>query len=168
MKIDKIKLQDFEQRMKCRFHDDGEYAEMAQPLKAYKEQTKPIDGVTYGYYHGDVVTLQNCVREVDDEWVEYFPEGCTAFCAFLGEELVSFCLVDEMDDGVLSGDKIGSIGCVGTVPKHRGHGIALRMVDLAAIELQKQGMEYSYIHYTGIDHWYKKLGYQVLARFSFE
>lgn len=101
--------------------------------------------------------------------MQYFQADSPVFCAFLDGAPVSFCQVEQTTDSILHspGLKVGSIGCVGTVPERRGHGIALRMVDLAALELQKQGMNVSYIHYTAIDHWYRKLGYQVLARFSF-
>ncbi len=166
MKIDPQKQKAMEDRLNCRFHDTGDLAEMVQSLEGYREQTAPIEGVRYGWYKGSPALLQETVRAVNPRWVGYFPEGCPAFCAFIGDLPVSFCLIEETHNGILSGEQIGSIGCVGTVPSHRGRGIALRMVDLAALELQRRGMKVSYIHYTGIDHWYRKLGYQVLARFS--
>lgn len=158
-----------EKRLNCRFCEDGIYSEMAQPLANYQEQTKPIEGITYGWYHGSLAELHKCVEAVDPEWVQYFQADSPVFCAFIGEKPVSFCQIERTDGSILAapGLRVGSIGCVGTVPEHRGHGIALRMVDLAALELRKQGMDVSYIHYTFIDRWYQKLGYQVLARFRF-
>ncbi len=165
---DPKKMGAMEVRLSCRFEEAGVFAEMAQPLEGYREKTLPIAGVSYGWYCGSLETLRACVRAVEPEWVQYFTGESPVFCAFLGEEPVSFCQVEETQDSILAGEKIGSIGCVGTVPWHRGRGIGLRMVDLATLELQKRGMACAYIHYTAIDHWYKKLGYQVLARFSFK
>lgn len=158
-----------EQRLNCRFCEDGIFSEMAQPLANYREQTVPMEGVTYGWFRGPLAQIHECVEAVDPDWVQYFQGDSPIFCAFLEGKPVSFCLVEEMDNSILAapGLRVSGIGCVGTVPEHRGCGIALRMVDLAAQELRKQGMDVSYIHYTFIDHWYQKLGYQVLARFSF-
>lgn len=72
-------------------------------------------------------------------------------------------------DCVLSvpGVKVGSIGCVGTLPQYREQGIGLRMVELATLYLKNAGCDKSYVSYTHIERWYQKLGYQVFARFSF-
>lgn len=167
--IDPTQMSAMEQRLSCRFCDDGIFSEMAQPLASYRERTAPIDGVTYGWFCGPLTQIHACVRAVDPDWVQYFQGDSPIFCAFLEGKPVSFCQVEEMDHSILAapGLKVGGIGCVGTLPEHRGRGIALRMVDLAALELRRQGMDISYIHYTFIDHWYQKLGYEVLARFRF-
>ena len=62
--------------------------------------------------------------------------------------------------------KIGGIACVGTIPEYRKMGIGLRLVDLATLYLKKKGFDYSYIHYTHLEKWYNKLGYQGIAKFS--
>lgn len=167
--IDANQMAAMEQRLHCRFCEDGIYSEMGQPLNDYREQTAPIDGVTYGWYHGPLAQLHTCVEAVEPEWVQFFLADTPVFCAWRDGNPVSFCQVEEVDDSILKapGLRVGSIGCVGTVPEHRGRGIALRMVDLAALELKAQGAHAAYIHYTAIDHWYRKLGYEVLAQFSF-
>lgn len=163
------RLLDMEARLGCVFCPDGEFAEMSQPLSAYQEKTTPIPHVRYDFYHGDMAILQQMVASVDEEWCQYFTPHTPVFCAYWDDTPVSFCIVDEDADCVLSqpGVKIGSIGCVGTVPAYRGHGIALRMVDLATVLLLQSGCNKGYISYTHIDHWYQKLGYRTFARFSF-
>ena len=76
----------------------------------------------------------------------------------------------EGDDNcplAVPGIRVGSIGCVGTLPRHRGRKIGLRMVDLATVYLQREGYHKGYISYTAIDHWYAKLGYRTYTRFRF-
>lgn len=163
------RLLDMQARLGCVFCTDGEFSEMSQPLFNYQEQTAPIPNVRYDFYHGDMTLLQQLVASVDEEWCQYFTSQTPIFCAYWDDTPVSFCIVDTDADCLISlpGVKIGSIGCVGTIPAYRGHGIALRMVDLATVLLQKSGCEQGYISYTHIDHWYQKLGYRTFARFSF-
>lgn len=167
--LDIRKMQDFEQRLGCRFCGDGEYAEMSLPLGQYRETRPAIPGVDFGFYRGDLEPLQAAVLEVDKDWGPYFTADTPVFCGFIGSEIVSFCIVEEDPGCILAapGLRIGSIGCVGTVPAHRGKGIGLRMVDLATAHLQSRGFHKAYIHYTHIDGWYARLGYQTFARFSF-
>ncbi|MGN0376655.1 MAG: GNAT family N-acetyltransferase [Suilimivivens sp.] len=164
------RLKDLEKRLGCRFCKDGEFAEMSLQLGDYAEKTKPIEKVTFGFYKGDIEELRFAVSQVEGKWVQYFDKYSQVFCGYIGEKIVSFCLVEEDADCILTvpGVRVGSIGCVGTVPEYRGRGIGLRMVDLATAYLQKRGCDKGYIHYTHIDHWYKKLGYQTFARFSFK
>ena len=167
--LDQTKLERFCQRLNCDLCDDGPFAEMSMPLEGYQEQTAPIEGITYGFYDGPVEVLQAAVAQVDDTWVQYFGGKSRVFCAWLGEELVSFCIVEGDDNCPLAvpGVRVGSIGCVGTVPQHRGRKIGLRMVDLATVILQQEGYTKGYISYTAIDHWYAKLGYRTYTRFRF-
>ncbi|MDE6592180.1 MAG: GNAT family N-acetyltransferase, partial [Oscillospiraceae bacterium] len=74
----------------------------------------------------------------------------------------SFCILEDDVICLLSGDgeKVGSIGCVGTVPKFRRQGIGLKMVSLAAEELKKQGCGKVFIHYTHVYDWYARLGFK--------
>jgi len=55
---------------------------------------------------------------------------------------------------------VGVPGCVGTVPRFRRQGIGLKMVALACEELRKMGCDTGFIHYTGVAHWYARLGFQ--------
>lgn len=169
-KIDPNKIREFEQRMGCRVCAEGIFAEMSMPLGAYQEKTAPISGVTYEFYRGDMETLRAAVRQVDEEWVQYFTGDSPVLCGFQNGKLASFCIVEEASSCMIAapGIRIGSIGCVGTVPEYRSRGIGLRMVDLAAVHLQKEGFDKAYIGYTHIDRWYAQLGYRTFARFSFK
>ena len=168
--LDWNKMRQFEKKLGCRFCDDGEYAEMSLTLGSYREQTEPIAGVTYGFYSGSMEELRELVAQVDPTWTRYYREGTPVFCAWLEGEPVSFCIVEPDNECALAlpGVRVGSIGCVGTLPQYRGRKIGLRMVDLATVFLQQEGYHKSYICYTGIDHWYAKLGYKTYARFTFD
>ena len=151
------------------FHEDGEFAEMSIDTGGYTEKTNPIPGVTFGRYTGDVEKLRGLVGAVEEGWFKYFSSDSEIFCGFVDGEPVSFCLIDEnADDCILARPdlKVGSIGCVGTHPKHRKRGIGLRMVDLATLLLRERGCDKIYISYTQVDFWYARLGYGTFARFS--
>ena len=49
---------------------------------------------------------------------------------------------------------------VGTAPKFRNRGIAIEMVARATQYLKDSGMDISFIYFTGVADWYKKLGYE--------
>lgn len=167
--IDQDKLLRMQQRLGCQFCQDGTYAEMSLELTHYREKTQSIPGVTYGFYHGDLDTLRQAVGAVDEEWVQYFCAESCVYCGFVDGKIASFCIVDVEADCIVSTKdcRVGSIGCVGTLPEYRGRQIGLRMVDLATVYLKEQGCEKTSISYTHIDHWYRKLGYETFARFSF-
>lgn len=120
--------------------------------------------ITFGFYQGDVETLQDAVRSVEDDWVQWFGKTERVFCAFDGDRVVSFCIVDDF--GEADGLKVGAPGCVGTIPSYRKQGIGLRMVQLATAILQEEGYDLSWIHYTHVGHWYAKLGYQTVVRWN--
>lgn len=167
--LDQVKLEAFCQRLNCELCDDGPFAEMSMFLEGYREKTQPIEGITYGFYDGPVDVLQAVVEQVDCTWVQYFNGKTRVFCAYLNGAPISFCIVEGDDKCPLAvpGVRVGSIGCVGTVPQHRGRQIGLRMVDLATVILQQEGYHKGYINYTAIDHWYAKLGYRTYTRFRF-
>ena len=54
--------------------------------------------ITFGYYQGDIETLQAAVREVDEDWVQWFGKTDRVFCAFDGDKVVSFCLLDSFGE----------------------------------------------------------------------
>ena len=68
--LDQTKLEKFCRRLNCELCDDGPFAEMSMPLAGYREQTEPIQGVTYGFYDGPVDVLQAVVEQVDATWVQ--------------------------------------------------------------------------------------------------
>ena len=104
------------------------------------------------------------VREVEDDWAQWFGKGDRVFCAFDGDKVASFCLLDSF--GEADGKKVGAPGCVGTVPAYRKQGIGLRMVQKATAILREQGYDLSWIHYTAVGHWYAKLGYKTVVRWN--
>ena len=61
--------------------------------------------------------------------------------------------------------KHGSIGCVGTVPEYREKGIGLAMVAHATQILKEAGCDKSFIHYTALEKWYGRLGYETCMAF---
>lgn len=164
------KMNEMERRLGCTFCDEGIFAEMSMDLADYQGKTAPIPNTEFKFYEGDIETLKQTVALVDDEWVQYFDSDTHVFCGYKDGRVVSFCSIDTDADCILStsGIRVGSIGCVGTIPQYRKNGIGLRMVDLATAYLKNEGCDKSYIHYTHIDDWYAKLGYQTFARFNID
>lgn len=147
--------------------EDEHYTELIMDL------TKPLpvifppsvpENITFGRYSGDIARLRAAVNEVDEDWIQYFNEGDDFYCAFDGEKIVAFCTLSDM--GSYNGLRIGSPGCVGTIPAYREQGIGLRLVHLATEELKKTGFHLSWVHYTYLDQWYMKLGYQPILRWN--
>ena len=124
--------------------------------------------VSFGYYKGTIEMLKESVAQVEESWVQFFQENSRIYCAMAGNEIASFCLIENFgsypyDDGIL---KFGGPGCVGTVPKFRRQGIGLRMVFDVTQLLKDEGYDMSYIHYTGVSPWYAKLGYHTVLRWN--
>ena len=120
--------------------------------------------ITFGLYSGELTALHEAIRQVDEDWVQYFRAGDRVFCAFDGDQVASFCLLDDF--GVYEGLRIGAPGCVGTVPAYRKQGIGLRMVQLATAVFKAEGYDLSWIHYTAVGRWYARLGYQTVIRWN--
>ena len=142
------------------------YDEMTGDLSGFRaaDFSLPVpEGVAFGWYHGNFEKMRQAVAQVDDSWPQYFNEDQPVFCATLNGEIASFCAVDEWENCLLSNghNRVGAPGCVGTVPAFRRRGIGLKMVALACEELKKQGCDTVFIHYTGVAHWYAKLGFRV-------
>lgn len=144
------------------------YVEMDMLLKHYRvPQMQVSENITFGFYGGSMEELHKAVAAVEDDWVQYFDESGRFFCGFADGEIASFCIVGYDEDCVIADGKvrIGSVGCVGTVPKYRKQGIGLYMVALATQELQKAGCDKGFIHYTALEKWYAKLGYESFMSF---
>lgn len=169
VQIDTTKLKNMENKLDCKFGNDGVFVEMALDLHEYQEKLPHINGGSFGVYSGDLEKIKQLVEKVDPKWCKYFTENTTIFCGFINKDPVSFCIITTAADSILSDDKfkIGGIACVGTVPEYRKRGIGLKMVDMATIYLKSLGCDIAYIHYTHLEKWYKKLGYETVARFSF-
>lgn len=126
----------------------------------------PAEGVSFGSYHGSEERLKAAVLAVEEDWAQYFDERANVFCAYAGEEIASFCILGEDEQCLLSDGKnqVGVIGCVGTVPGFRRRGIGLDMVSRAAEILRERGCTKIFIHYTGVAHWYAKLGFETFLK----
>lgn len=143
------------------------FEEQILDLRAFRADQPPLPcppGVTFGLYSGDMETLHAAVRQVDEDWVQYFNEGDQVYCAYEGGQVVSFCNLDEF--GTYEQLRIGGPGCVGTIPSHRKRGIGLKMVQNATAMLKRSGFDLSYIHYTHVGHWYAQLGYETILRWN--
>lgn len=167
MEIDREKFYALAAKQGWEYCADGAFAEMGMHIADYREKTSPIPGITFDFYSGSLEQLHALVAQVEPEWVQFFSENTPVFCAYENGDPISFCIVEADDCCPLAvpGVRVGSIGCVGTLPACRGRKIGLRMVDLATCWLKNQDFPLAYISYTAIDHWYAKLGYQVYARF---
>ncbi len=141
--------------------------ELIIDLHAYSAGDYPLtcpEHITFGMFDGDLKALHAAVREVEEDWVQYFGKDSRIYCAFDGEKVVSFCLVDEF--GTYNGLKVGGPGCVGTIPSYRRQGIGLKMVQNATVILQKEGYDISHIHYTGVGPWYMHMGYKPVLKWN--
>ena len=124
--------------------------------------------VSFGIFSGDRAELIEAVREVEDGWAKYYGEGSRALCGYIDGKIAAFCLVEDMGEHTIDGKsvRIGGPGCVGTLPCYRNRGIGLMMVKMATQILKDEGYAYSYIHYTGVGDWYRKLGYETLLTWT--
>ena len=140
--------------------------EMLLALEGYTDPLPAPDGVTFGFYSGDPAPLLAAVSEVEPGWAKYYDGREPAFCGFVGETVVSFCLLSDFGEREILGVKsrVGGTGCVGTLPAYRRRGIGLKMVSLGTLILKERGFDYSYIHDTGVPDWYAKLGYKTIFK----
>ncbi len=150
------------------YETQGERVEMGMDIGGFAADiSRAPDGISFGFYKGEHNELIEAVKEVDEEWVQYFTNHETVFCGFKDGKAVSFCIVDKDVSCLLSDGKtkVGSIGCVGTVPAFRKQGIGLYMVELATELLAKEGSQKSFIHCTHLENWYGRLGYRTFLRY---
>ena len=140
--------------------------EMLLALEGYTDPLPAPDGVTFGFYSGDPAPLLAAVSEVEPGWAKYYDGREPAFCGFVGETVVSFCLLSDFGEREILGVKsrVGGTGCVGTFPAYRRRGIGLKMVSLGTLILKERGFDYSYIHDIGVPDWYAKLGYKTIFK----
>ena len=149
--------------------DEEIFDEMILGLEDFEEKELPVPtGITYGLFTGNITELHSAVREVVPHWVDFFNEGDRVYCGYAGDEIACFCIIEEMGEHPLDGRmiRVGGPGCVGTVPKFRRQGIGLKMVQDVTRILRDEGYDISYIHYTGVAHWYAKLGYRSVVRWN--
>ena len=120
------------------------------------------DTAEYGWFNGNIEDIKTAVSLVDESWTQYFSDPEKIYVAKVNGEVASFCLVDINCQNYLTDKygKIGMPGCVGTVPRFRDKGIALEMVARVTDYLKSQGMNISFIYFTGVSKWYEKIGYR--------
>lgn len=157
----------FQEEGICTMPGDWVFTELVMDLRGDLPNVTPLhcpNGIVFGEYHGEIAALRDAVRQVDEDWVQYFKEGYRYYCAFDGEKIIAFCSLADM--GRFQGLHIGGPGCVGTIPEFRRRGIGLEMVRLATETLRQDGFDLSWIHYTHLADWYRKLGYQPVLRWN--
>ncbi|MGN1338860.1 MAG: GNAT family N-acetyltransferase [Oscillospiraceae bacterium] len=139
----------------------GNIAEMYGERGELRLEPTELSGVGFGWERCGTQNLLSAVGSVDEDWRQYFREG-ECFCAYKDGDIASFCLVEEDVTCLFSDEnaRVGSIGCVGTVPEYRRRGIGLDMVAQASRILLERGCDRVFIHYTGVYDWYAKLGYK--------
>lgn len=147
------------------YHADHTCIEMCLFLEKF--QSIPLSvrcpsDIRFEYYSGNIEKLQAAVMSVDNDWIPYFTSDQAIFTALCKDEIAAFCLLDFDEHTLLScyPGRVGSIGCVGTIPNQRGQGIGLAMVQQATLELIRHGCSISWIHDTYLEQWYGRLGYQ--------
>lgn len=141
---------------KCGYSLSDRVAEMYGTPEMLR--SAPEAAADFGFFHGS--GLHEAVSAVEPDWVQYF-DGGEIFCGTIGGKIASFCIAEDDVECLFSdGSRVGSIGCVGTVPEFRRRGIGLKMVELAARELYRRGCKKIFIHYTGVYDWYAKIGFR--------
>ena len=121
-------------------------------------------GITFCEDRAGIDALREAVSQVEEDWLPYFHEETPVFCAFDRGRIVAFCILSDW--GCHQDLRIGGPGCVGTIPEYRGKGIGLELVRQATNLLKEKGFDLSWIHYTHLEHWYQKLGYQAVLRWD--
>lgn len=178
-----IKSKDYRQLFNSMHPDFGEdpeiaaissdeiFDEMLLDLRSYDADslrgTCP-DNVTFGYYEGSREKLLSAVSEVLEAWVDFFDEKETVYCAYVNDEIASFCIVEDMGLHNIENCpyRIGGPGCVGTLPKYRNMGIGRELVRRVTQIFRDKGYDYSYIHYTSVPEWYATLGYRTIMKWN--
>lgn len=154
---------------KHEFEIVGECDEMKRSIQDFCIDNYSLsvpENTSFGWYEGCIEELREAVADVEEDWIKYFDESSKVFCGWCNHEISSFCIIHYDSECILSNgsNKVGVIGCVGTVHRYREKGIGLKMVALASEELKKQKCDLCFIHFTGVADWYAKLGYETFLK----
>lgn len=150
---------------KLGFEAKGGCDEMLMHLNDFHIDQLKLHGsdiAEYGFYDGGREELLTAVASVEEDWSQYFGSEDLVYVAKVDGKIASFCIVETNAQNYLT-DKYGKVGlpgCVGTVPEFRNKGIALEMVARVTDYLKNQGMDISFIYFTGVATWYEKIGYK--------
>lgn len=145
------------------------YEEMLINLKDFSMESYKLRGhkvAEYGWFVGNLEEIKKAVAAVDESWVPYFNKADNIYVGRVNGEIASFCLVDKDCQNYLTDvhGRVGMPGCVGTVPKFRNQGIAIEMIARATEYLKEEGMDISFIFFTGVAKWYEQLGYKTFLK----
>ena len=149
----------------------GEFNEMSLELDGFNKAEELMSAADTScvtrYCDTGIEDARNAVAKVDEDWVQYFNDTDSIYCVYANNEIASFCIVGNDETCLLSdgSTKVGSVGCVGTIPEYRRRGFGLAMVALCAEFLNKLGCGKLFIHQTHLDKWYGKLGAQVVLKY---
>jgi len=145
-------------------------AELILDLKADSPLPCPTpEGVTFGVYQGSLAQLRQAEGAINPRWIPYFEEAERVFCAYGWDGLIlGCCILQDMGEHEVQGKRlrIAGPGCVGVLPTFRRQGVGLAMVREATLALRQDGYDLSWIHYTGLAHWYGKLGYRTVLTWN--
>lgn len=169
--LDSIYPNFFEREIVRGLPDELFFNEMILPLNEFdinKYNKKLDDGISFGFYDGDLDELKKNVENVVKYWSQSFNGKHRIYCGYVNGKVASFCLVENKGKYNINGHelKIGGPGCVGTLPEYRNKGIGLTMVKKVTQILKEESYDYSYIHFTGVAPWYEKLGYKISIKWS--
>ena len=161
----------FEREYITSMKEDHICEEMILRLDAFDPEayTKTFDSsVSFGFYHGSLEELHAAVEQVVPSWVPIYDGNNRVYCGFVDGKIASFCIVENMSEHMLDGrkTKVAGPGCVGTVPALRNKGVGLMMVKDVTWILKDEGYDISYIHFTGVAPWYRKLGYETVLKWN--
>ncbi|MDI9470226.1 MAG: GNAT family N-acetyltransferase [Bacillota bacterium] len=143
------------------------FTELVMDLRKNKSPEVVFDcpeAISFGKFCGNIDILHEAVARVNENWVQFFSVEEQVFCALAEDRIVAFCILSDW--GRHQGLHIGGPGCVGTIPEYRKKGIGLEMVRQATDTLREEGFDLSWIHYTQLEQWYGKLGYQSVLKWN--
>lgn len=140
---------------------------MSMPLGGFDRDKlnifAPPQGIRYRMAKPeDLPALLEAVNDAEPGWAGIY-ENCRdpIHLAELDGKIAGFeILADDGGYFVRSGEKVGSIGCVGVRKSCRCRGIGLDMVSRGVQWLQEHGCTRIELRYTWLEDWYGRLGFR--------